>query len=184
VDDSVWMAGAGSSVLDRAVIILLALGFSTTVVFVYRYPLLAQMRLLRWAIRRPLHRCAGCHARNSSVALWGGLQASGPCWLCAECAFGVRDFDEVPRSPRQPAVQIASRVEQAFRAAALWFPTVGGGGKHYRPPGAHIASRVPTVGGGGRHRRTAQRPFDLASPPVGRGRGWTVSSTGLGEIRS
>jgi hypothetical protein len=188
VDDSVWMAGVGSSVLDRAVIILLVLGVSTVVVFVCLHMLEAELRLLRWAIRRPFHRCAACHARNSSVARWGGLQGRSRCWLCAECAFGVQDFDEVPRRRRQPGAQIASRVEHLGRAAAFWsVPTVGGGGRHRRPrlrhrtrrqPGAQIAGRVehpggaaafgsvPTVGGGGRHRRTARRPYDLASPPV------------------
>jgi hypothetical protein len=146
VDDSLWMAGVGSRVLDRAVIILLVLGVSTTVVFVCRCTLLAQVRLLWWAIRRSFHRCAACHARNSSVALWAGLQGGGPCWLCAECAFGVQDFDEVPRSRRQPGAQIGSRVEHLGRAAAFW--------------------SVLTGGGGGRHRRTARWPYDLASPPV------------------
>ena len=146
MDESAWMAGVGCSVLDRAVIILLVLGVSTVVVFVCMHRLQAQLRLLRWAIRRPFHRCAACHARNSSVALWGGLQGRSPCWLCAECAFGVQDFDEVPRRRRQPGAQIASRVEHLGRAAAFW--------------------SVLTAGGGGRHRRTARRPYDLASPPV------------------
>jgi hypothetical protein len=188
VDDSVWMAGMGSSVLDRAVIILLALGVSTVAVFVCLHMLQAQLRLLRWAIRRPFHRCAACHARNGSVALWGGLRGRSRCWLCAECAFGVQDFDEVPRSRRHAGAQIAGRVEHLGRAAAFRsVPTVGGGGRHRRrrlrhrtrrQPGAQIASRVehlgraaafrsvPTVRGGGRHRRTARRPYDLASPPV------------------
>jgi hypothetical protein len=100
VDDSAWMAGAGSSVLDRALIILLVLGISTVVVFVCLRMLQAQLRLLRWAIRRPFHRCAVCHARNSSVALWDGLQGRSACWLCAGCAFGVQDFDETSRSRR------------------------------------------------------------------------------------
>jgi hypothetical protein len=139
VDDSVWMAGVANSVLDRAVIILQVLGVCTVVVFVCRHRLQAQLRLLRWAIRRPFHRCAACHARNRSVALWGGLQGRSPCWLCAECAFGVQDFDEVPRSHRQPGAQIASRVEHLGRAAAFWC--------------------VPTRGGGGRHRRTARWPY-------------------------
>ena len=92
MDDSAWMTGAGSSsALDRAVIILLALGVSTVVVFVCLQRRQAQLQLLQWAIRRPFHRCAACHARNSSVALWGGLQGRSPCWLCAECAFGVQD---------------------------------------------------------------------------------------------
>ena len=120
MDDSAWNAGLGSSVLDRAVIILLVLGVSTVVVFVCRHSMQAQSRLLRWAIRRPFHRCAACHARNSSVALWGWLQGRSPCWLCAECAFGVQDFDEVPRSRRQPGAQIASRVEHLGRGAAFW----------------------------------------------------------------
>jgi hypothetical protein len=178
----------GNSVLDRAVIILLALGVSTAVVFVCLHILQAQLRLLRWAIRRPFHRCAACHARNSSVALWGGLQGRNRCWLCAECAFGVQDFDEVPRSRRQSVAQIASRVEQLGRAATFWsVPTVGGGGRHRRrrlrhrtrrQSGAQIASRVeqlgraatfwsvPTVGGSGKHRRTARGRYDLTSPPV------------------
>ena len=139
MDESAWMAGVGCSVLDRAVIILLVLGVSTVVVFVCMQMLQAQLRLLRWAIRRPFHRCAACHARNSSVALWGWLQGRSSCWLCAECAFGVQDFDEVPRSRRQPGAQIASRVERLGRAAAFW--------------------SVPTLGGGGRHRRTARRPY-------------------------
>ncbi len=98
MDDSVWMAGVGSSVLDVAVIVFLVLGVSTVVVFVCRHRLQAQLRLLRWAIRRAFHRCAACHAHNNSVALWGWLQGTSPCWLCAECAFGVHDFDEVPGS--------------------------------------------------------------------------------------
>jgi len=110
----------GTGVLDRALPILLVLGVSTVVVFVCMHRLQAQLRLLRWAIRRPFHRCAACHARNSSVALWGWLQGRSPCWLCAECAFGVQDFDEVPRSRRQPGAQIASRVEHLGRAAAFW----------------------------------------------------------------
>jgi len=146
VDDSVWMAGAGSSVLDRVVIILLVLGVSTAVVFVCLHMRQAELRLLRWAIRRPFHRCAACHARTSSVALWSGLQGGSPNWLCAECVFGVQDFDQLPRSRRQRSAQIAGRVEHMGRAAAFW--------------------AVPTVGGGGRHRRTTRRPYDLASPPV------------------
>ena len=100
MDESAWIAGVGSSVVDRALPILLVLGVSTVVVFVCMQRLQAQLRLLRWAIRRPFHRCAACHARNSSVALWGWLQGRSPCWLCAACAFGVQDFDEVPRSRR------------------------------------------------------------------------------------
>jgi hypothetical protein len=156
VDESAWNAGVGSSVLDRAVIILVVLGVSTVVVFVCMQRLQAQLRLLRWAIRRPFHRCAACHARNSSVALWGWLQGRSPCWLCAACAFGVQDFDEVPRSRRQPGAQIASRVERLGRAAAFWsVPTLGGGGRHRRrrlrhrtrrQPGAQIASRVERLG--------------------------------------
>jgi hypothetical protein len=120
-------------VLDRVVIILLVLGVSTVVVFVCVHMLQAQLRLLRWVIRRPLHRCAACHARNSSVALWVGLPGRSRCWLCAECAFGVQDFDEVPRSRRQAGAQIASRVEHLGRAAAfLSVPTVGGGSRHRR----------------------------------------------------
>jgi hypothetical protein len=102
VDEYAWNAGVGSGVLDRAVIILVVLGVSTVVVFVCLQRLQAQLRLLRWAIRRPFHRCAACHARNSSVALWGWLQGRSSGWLCAACAFGVQDFDEVPRSRRQP----------------------------------------------------------------------------------
>jgi hypothetical protein len=102
VDEYARMPGVGTGVLDRAVPILLVLGVSTVVVFVCMHRLQAQLRLLRWAIRRPFHRCAACHARNSSVALWGWLQGRSSCWLCAECAFGVQDFDEVPRSRRQP----------------------------------------------------------------------------------
>jgi hypothetical protein len=89
------------------------------VVLVRAQRLQAQLRLLRWAIRRPFHSCAACHARNRSVALWR-WQGRSPCWLCAECAFGVKDFDEVPRSRRQPGAQIASRAEQVGRAAAFW----------------------------------------------------------------
>jgi hypothetical protein len=102
VDESAWIAGAGSGVFERAVIILLVLGVSAVVVFVCLHRLQAQLQQLRWAIRRPFHRCAACHARNSSVALWGGLQGRSRYWLCVECAFGVQDFDEVPRSRRQP----------------------------------------------------------------------------------
>jgi hypothetical protein len=123
VDESAWITAAGSGVLDRAVIILLVLGVSTVVVFVCLHRLQAQLRLLRWAIRRQFHRCAACHAHNSSVALWGGLQGRSPCWLCAECAFGVHEFDEVPRSRRQPGAQIASRVERLGRwggSSPLW----------------------------------------------------------------
>jgi len=115
VDESLWNAGLGSSLVDRAVIILVVLGVSTVVVFVCMQRLQAQLRLLRWAIRRPFHRCAACHARNSSVALWGWLQGRSPFWLCAACAFGVQDFDEVPRGRRQPGAQIASRVERLGR---------------------------------------------------------------------
>ena len=133
VDDSAGMAGLGSSVLNRAVIFLLVLGVSTVVVFVCWHRLQAQLPLLRWAIRRPFHRCAACHARNSSVALWGPLQGRSPCWLCAECAFGVQDFDEVPRSRRQPGAQIASRVEHLGRAAVHRLErSWGGGGRHCR----------------------------------------------------
>jgi hypothetical protein len=160
VDESLWNAGVGSSVVDRAVIILVVLGVSTVVVFVCMQRLQAQLRLLRWAIRRPFHRCAACHARNSSVALWGWPQGRSPCWLCAACAFGVQDFDEVPRSRRQPGAQIVSRVEHVGRAAAFWsVPTMGGGGRHHRrrlrhrtrrQPGAQIASRVERPGSLGR----------------------------------
>jgi hypothetical protein len=156
VDESLWNAGLGSSVVDRAVIILVVLGVSTVVVFVCMQRLQAQLRLLRWAIRRPFHRCAACHARNSSVALWGLLQGRSPFWLCAACAFGVQDFDEVPRGRRQPGAQIASRVEHLRRAAAFWsVPTLGGDGRHRRrrllhrtrrQPGAQIASRVERLG--------------------------------------
>jgi hypothetical protein len=111
VDDSVWMAGLGSFVLDRAVPILSVSGVFTAVVLVCAQRLQAQLRLLRWAIRRPFHSCAACHARNRSVALWR-WQGRSPCWLCAECAFGVKDFDEVPRSRRQPGAQIASRASK------------------------------------------------------------------------
>jgi hypothetical protein len=188
VDDSVWMAGVGNSVLDRAVIILQVLGISTAAVFLYLHMAQAQLRLLRWAIRRPFHRCAACHARNSSVALWSGLQGRSPCWLCAECAFGARDFDEILRSRRQPGAQIASLVEHLGRAAAFWsVPNMGGGRRHRRrhqrqhtrrQSGAQIVSlvehlgraaafwRVSTVGGGGRHRRAARRPYALASPSM------------------
>jgi hypothetical protein len=172
------MAGVGNSVLDRAVITLLVLGISMAVAFICLLMLRAQLRILRWAIRRAFHRCAACHARDSSVALWGGLQGGSSSWLCAECAFGVQDFDEVPRSRRRLGAQIASRVEHLGRAAAFWsVPTVGGGGKHRRrrlrhrtrrQPSAQIAAftSVPTVGGGGRHRRTDRPPYDLASPPL------------------
>ena len=119
MDESLWNAGVGSSVLDRAVIILLMLEVSTVVVFVCRHRLQAQLRPLRWAIRRPFHRCAACHARNRSVAPWR-WQGRSLCWLCAECAFGVKDFDEVPRSRRQPGAQIASWGEQVGRVAAFW----------------------------------------------------------------
>ena len=102
MDESAWIAGAGSDVFERAVIILLVLGVSTVVVFVCLHRLHAQSRLLRWAIRRPFHRCAACHARNSSVALWGGLQGRSRYWLCVDCALMVQDFDEFPRSGRQP----------------------------------------------------------------------------------
>jgi hypothetical protein len=90
VDDSVWMAGLGSFVLDRAVPILSVPGVFAVVVLVCAQRLQAQLRLLRWAIRRPFHSCAACHARNRSVALWR-WQGRSPCWLCAECAFGVKD---------------------------------------------------------------------------------------------
>ena len=119
MDDSVWMPGLGSFVLDRAVPILSVPGVFTVVVLVCAQRLQAQLRLLRWVIRRPFHSCAACHARNRSVALWR-WQGRSPCWLCAECAFGVKDFDEVPRSRRQPGAQIASRGEQVGRAAAFW----------------------------------------------------------------
>ena len=126
MNESAWTAGVESSVLDGALIILEVLGVFTVVVFVCLQRLQPQLRLLGWAIRRPFHRCAACHARNSSVALWGGLQGRSPCWLCAECAFGVQDFDEVPRSRRQPGAQITSRVEHLGRAAAFWsIPTLG-----------------------------------------------------------
>ena len=101
MDESAWTAGVESSVLDGALIILVVLGVFTVVVFVCLQRLQPQLRLLGWAIRRPFHRCAACHARNSSVTLWDGLQGRSPCWLCAECAFGVQDFDEVPRSRRR-----------------------------------------------------------------------------------
>jgi hypothetical protein len=118
VDDSVWMAGVGSSVLGRAVIILLVVGVSTVVVFVCLLMLQVPVAAAAVGDQRRFHRCAACRARNSSVALWGWLQGRSPCWrLCAECAFGVQDFDEVPRSRRHPGVQIARR-----------------------QPGAHIAS--------------------------------------------
>jgi hypothetical protein len=113
VDDSALMVGLGSSV-EVAVNILLALGLSTVVVFVCALRLQAQLRLLRWAIRRPFHSCAACHARNSSVALWR-WQSRSPCWLCAECAFGVKDFDEVPRSRRQPRMAVPLAVADRHR---------------------------------------------------------------------
>ena len=168
MDESVWMAGVGNSVLDRAVTILLGLGVSAVVVFVCLLMVRGQLRLLRWAIRRPFHKCAACHARDSSVALWGQLDGTSPRWLCAECAFGVNDFDEVPRSRRQLGAQIASRAEHLGRAVASWsVPTAGGGGRHRRARLRHHAPRqpsVPTASGGGKHRRTARRPYDLASP--------------------
>jgi hypothetical protein len=188
VDESTWMVGVDSSVLNRAVLILLALGLSTVVVFVCACRLQPRLRLLRWAIRRTFHRCAGCHARNSSVALWR-WQGRSPCWLCAECAFGVKDFDEVPSSRRQLGAQIASGAERLGRAAAFWsVPTPGGGGR-YRPQhlyhrtgpqsSAQTASGsehlgraaaywpVPTPGGGRRYRpghlRQRTRRGELAS---------------------
>jgi hypothetical protein len=125
VDDSVWMPGLGSFVLDHAVPILWVPGVFTVVVLVCAQRLQAQLRLLRWAIRRPFHSCAACHARNRSVALWR-WQGRSPCWLCAECAFGVKDFDEVPRSRRQPGAhwsavgarpQVHAPVRRAKRAS-------------------------------------------------------------------
>jgi hypothetical protein len=142
VDDSLWMVGLGSSEQVRAVNILLALGLSTVVVWVCAHRLQAHWRLLRWAIRRPFHSCAACHARNSSVALWR-WQGRSPCWLCAECAFGVKDFYEFPRSRRQPGAQIASRGEHVGRAANFWSaPAVGGDGRN-RPRDQQTRVAVP-----------------------------------------
>lgn len=140
MDDSVWMPGLGSFVLDRAVPILSVPGVFTVVVLVCARRLQAQLRLLRWAIRRRFHSCAACHARNRSVALWR-WQGRSPCWLCAECAFGVKDFDEVPRSRRQPGAQIASRGEQVGRAAAFWSAV------------ALVRRRMHRFGGQNGHRR-------------------------------
>ena len=78
MDDSVLMAGVGSSVLDRAVVVLLVLGISAVAVSICLHVLRANLRLVQWAIRRPFHKCAACHARNSSVALWVGLGGRSP----------------------------------------------------------------------------------------------------------
>jgi len=95
VDDSVWMAGVGSSVQDRALTILMMLGAAAVMLTIFKRRMQPMLRLLGWTIRRRFHRCAACDARNSSVALWGWPQGRSPSWLCVECAFGVRDFDEI-----------------------------------------------------------------------------------------
>ena len=160
MDDSVLMAGAGSSVLDRAVATLLVLGISVVAGSLCLHILRANLRLVRWAIRRPFHSCAACHARGSSVALWVGLDGRGPLWLCAECAFRLQDSDEVSNGSGPSGAQIARRVAQWVRAAASWGkPTAGGGGRHRRrrwvepAVSATAVHRAPT-GGAGRHRRT------------------------------
>lgn len=82
------MAGVGSSVQDRAVIVLITAGIVVVIVAVLwrRLPL----RLMRWAIRRRFHNCACCHARNRSVVLVGEESQR---WLCPECAFGVCELN-------------------------------------------------------------------------------------------
>ena len=177
VDASVLMARLGSNLLDRAVVILLVLGISVVAVYLCLRILQANLRLMRWAIRRLFHSCAACHARDSSVALWVGLDGGDPLWLCVECAFRLPEFDEVSHSSRQSGAQILRRVGRLGRAAAFWcMPTVGGGGRHrrrplrrraQRPPGLSNAGLVgqawsatavrypPAVSAGGRHRRRA-----------------------------
>ena len=173
MDDSVLMAGVGSDVLDRAVVSLLVLGITVVAASLLLHGLQANWQLVRWAIRRVFHSCAACHAHDSSVALWDGLNGRSPLWLCAECAFR-QDSDEVFSSSRQWGAQIAGRFAELGRAAASWcMPTSGGGGRHrrqrlsrraQRTSSFQNASRVeldiavrstPSVGAGGRHRRRA-----------------------------
>jgi hypothetical protein len=174
VDDSALMVGLGSRV-EVAVNILLALGLSTVVVFVCALRLQAQLRLLRWAIRRPFHSCAACHARNSSVALWR-WQGRSPCWLCAECAFGVKDFDEVPRSRRQPRMAVPLAVADRHRHGRH---EADEDVAHHALPlfGTHAVPKQPTTNGvetaldskmtaNGRHRLETNGHQLVKAPPV------------------
>lgn len=161
MDESVLMAGAGNSVLDRAVATLLVLGISVVVASLCLHILRANLRLVQWAIRRLFHSCAACHARGNSVALWVGLDGRSPLWLCAECAFRLQDSDEVPHGGRPSFARLARLAAQWGRAAAAWgTPTLSGGGKHRRrrrvEPAVGITAvrRTPSVSAG-RHRRRA-----------------------------
>ena len=160
MDGSPWMAGLGSFVLDRAVPILSVPGVFAVVVLICAQRLQAQLRLLRWAIRRPFHNCAACHARNSSVALWRWPDRS-PCWLCVECAFGVKDFGEVPRGRRQPGAQVASRGEHVGRAGAFWSAVGARPQVHAPVRRAKRASTSDRLTSGNRGQRTR-----VAVPPA------------------
>jgi hypothetical protein len=95
-ETAAWMPAVGSS---HALTILIMLGAAAVTLTIFSRRMHPMLRLLLWTIRRRFHRCAACDAHNSSVALWRWPRGRSPCWLCAECAFGVRDFNEnLPRS--------------------------------------------------------------------------------------